>query len=78
MFGRTPRLPVDVMLGRVDENDLVGYPQYVQELHHNLKNAFLLAREKITASVKHQKTVYDKGSRGSELRVGDRVWLHVL
>ena len=40
MFGRTPRLPVDVMLGRVDENDLVGYPQYVQELHHNLKNAF--------------------------------------
>ena len=77
MFGRTPRLPVDVMLGRVDENDFVGYPQYVQQLHHNLKNAFLLAREKITASVKHQKTVYDKGSRGSELRVGDRVWLHV-
>ena len=33
MFGWTPKLPVDVMLGRVEGKESGGYPQYVQQLH---------------------------------------------
>ena len=77
MFGRSPNLPVDVMLGRIKEEDFMSYPQYVQQLHHKFKDAFSLAREKVSTGQKRQKAAHDHRSQGTELKVGDRVWLYV-
>ena len=37
VFGRTPKLPVDVMLGRVDKDEVPGYPTYVQDTRQTQK-----------------------------------------
>ena len=76
VFGRTPNLPVDVMLGRIEGEVIQGYPLYVQGLHSKLKSAFEQTRKKITTSHEHRKELYDKGSQGVEFKVGDRVWLY--
>ena len=77
MFGRTPKLPVDVMLGRVEGEESVSYPQYVQELHRQLKDAFAFTRERLATRHRQQKAAYDQNSRAMEFKVGDRVWLYV-
>ena len=77
MFGRAPKLPVDVMLGRVEREESVSYPQYVQELHRQLKDAFALTRERLATRHRQQKAAYDQNSRVMEFKVGDRVWLYV-
>ena len=76
VFGRTPNLPVDIMLGRIEGEVIQGYPLYVQGLHSKLKSAFEQTRKKITTSHERRKELYDKGSQGVEFKVGDRVWLY--
>ena len=77
MFGRTPKLPVDVMLGRVEGEESVGYPEYIQELHRQLKGAFTLTQERLATRHRQQKAAYDQNSRAMEFKVGDHVWLYV-
>ncbi|CAI5684485.1 unnamed protein product [Oreochromis niloticus] len=46
MFGRVPRLPIDVIFGSVIERqDIVDYDRYVQTLRRDLKEALDLAQE---------------------------------
>ena len=65
VFGRTSKLPIDVMLGRMEEADFQDYPPFVQGLHSKLKCAFEQTRGKLSTSHKHQKRFYDRGSWGS-------------
>ena len=76
MFGRTPKLPVDVMFGWVEGEESVSYPWYVQELHRQLKDAFALTRERFATRHRQQKAAYDQNSRVMEFKVGDRVWFY--
>ena len=69
VFGRTPNLPVDVMLGQIEGEVIQGYPLYVQGLHSKLKSAFEQTRRKITTSHERRKELYDKGSQGVEFKV---------
>ena len=44
-FGRSPVLPVDVMLGRFDrERNDGSIPQYIKEVRKTLKNAYVVIR----------------------------------
>ena len=43
VFGRTPNLPVDLMLGRFDQDEIPEYPDFVQDLHGKLKESFSIA-----------------------------------
>ena len=36
-FGRSPQLPIDLMLGRVQPNTIRSYPQFVQASHQQIK-----------------------------------------
>ncbi len=78
-FGRSPTLPVDVMLGRLSSGEEEGrsIPQYVQEVRQSLKAAYSVARQRLTAAHQRQKELSDRTSAGCELKVGDRVWLYV-
>ena len=73
-FERSPKLPVDVMVGRVEENTANNYPDFVQDLHHSLLS---LTRQRLSAAHHQQKTGYDHRSTGLDFKVGDCVWLYI-
>ena len=77
MFGRSPSLPVDVMLGRMLQQKK-KMPQYVQNIQRSLKDTFSLVRQQLDAAHQRQKCSADKASTGECLfQVGDIVWLYV-
>lgn len=73
MFGRHPRLPVDLLLGREIASQKQGHSQYVESLKQRLESAFQLASEKVAEAQKVNKGRYDLKARGAVLDVGDRV-----
>jgi len=76
-FGRSPKLPVDVMFGcTVGEGEKEKVPEYVTKLKHTLKGACDVIRSNIGKAHKKNKTKYDE-KRSGNFQVGDRVWLHV-
>ena len=79
-FGRSPTLPVDIMLGRErEEQDPDNMPQYVQRLQQSLRHAFTLARHHTNLTHKRQRERQYRGtaSPAGDLKIGDRVWLFV-
>ena len=75
MYGRHPRLPVDLAFGLPSRNDekSATYPKFVSSLKEKLSNAYNIAKESITRLQKKNKKHYDSFLRGAELQVGDRV-----
>ena len=76
MFGRTPRLPVDLLFGSVLQDDqLVDYDAYVQGLRHDLAEAIKIAQTSSTKQQQRQAALYNRKFRGAAVEVGDRVLL---
>ncbi|KAL1255089.1 hypothetical protein QQF64_013150 [Cirrhinus molitorella] len=76
MFGRIPRLPVDLMFQSVDrDNNFADYDQYVRKLKDNLKEAMLIAQANNTASQQRQTDYYNKDVKGRDIEEGDYVLL---
>ena len=73
MFGRHPRLPVDLILGTEPKQEEQSYPKYVAELKERLSAAYRLASTKIAKAQESQKLHYDLKTRGATIEVGDRV-----
>jgi transposase InsO family protein len=74
MFGRHPRLPIDLAMGieppgQQDEN----LNSYTEKLRERLEMAYRLASEEGRKASARQKTHYDKRVRGATVQVGDRV-----
>lgn len=76
MFGRVPRLPVDIMFGSALRNDDVQtYDEYVDTLQRDLREAIRIAQGNTTGAQRRQAKEYNKKSKGVVLEVGDRVLL---
>nr|XP_061820192.1 uncharacterized protein LOC133608728 [Nerophis lumbriciformis] len=76
MFGRTPRLPVDMVLQSVLLDDqVVDYDDYVQCLRRDLVNAIRIAQTSATKQQERQTDLYNRKLRGAPVDVGDRVLL---
>lgn len=74
MFGRVPRLPVDLMFRSVLWNDSIGdYDSSVKSLVDDLCSAILQAQHSSTREQKHQYNQYNKRAKGLPLAVGDQV-----
>eukprot|EP00731_Ephydatia_muelleri_P035641 Em0144g11a len=69
-FGRSPVLPIDVMLGRFGT-----IPQYIKEVKTTLKMAYDVIRENLDVAQKKRKERRDKHCAEVNFKVGDRVWL---
>ncbi|KAK0144034.1 Pro-Pol polyprotein [Merluccius polli] len=66
MFGRTPRLPVDVMFGSVIMDDqVVDYDDYVQSLRRDLAEAVRVAQVSTTKQQEKQTDYYNKRFKGA-------------
>lgn len=76
MFGRVPRLPVDIMFGSALRNDDVQtYDEYVETFQRDLREAIRIAQGNTTGAQRRQAKEYNKKSKGVALEVGDRVLL---
>ena len=74
MFGRRPRLPVDLLFPTVrrDENSRTT-DEYVTSLYDKLKSALVSVRDTTILEAQRQKRHYDHKARAVELHPGDKV-----
>ena len=80
-FGRSPMLPVDVMLrrqpsGLVEEVEVVKLPQFVEDTHQYFNEAYATACSNLKQAHQRHKLAADKKEHGETFSVGDRVWLY--
>ena len=76
MFGRVPRLPVDLLFKNVLHDVTVcDYDAYVKSLLEDLHCAMELAQKNCTAEQRHQCDQYNKRVKGQPLSLGDQVLL---
>uniref|UniRef100_A0A8C5BFE2 ribonuclease H n=1 Tax=Gadus morhua TaxID=8049 RepID=A0A8C5BFE2_GADMO len=74
MFGRVPRLPVDLLFKNVLRDETVcDYDAYVKSLASDLHSAILLAQKNSAIEQKHQSDQCNKKVKGLPLSVGDQV-----
>lgn len=74
MFGRQPRLPVDLAFGLpLNEDRTTSHTQYVQKLKSHLEESYKLAIENSAKVMERNKIRFDRNVTASELDIGDRV-----
>lgn len=75
MFGQEPRLPVDFLLGRVQDPVGGGVHEWMQEHQTRLQLAFEGARERLKVAAERRKKNYDRHVRDAPLEEGQLVWI---
>lgn len=78
MFGREPRLSVDICLGLQNQRNAEPETSYVKDLKDRLSYAYQLASQNQSKSSAKQKKNYDQKIRGACLKIGDRVLVKKL
>ncbi|KAL4008013.1 hypothetical protein ACER0C_001865 [Sarotherodon galilaeus] len=74
MFGRQPRLPVDLAFNLpVQEEQHSSHSEYVQKLKSRLKESYKLAMDKAAKIAHKNKMRFDRHVTASDLEAGDRV-----
>ncbi len=74
MFGRVPRLPIDVLFQNVLLNeDVVDYKDFVSKLRKDLREAAHIARMHTLKEQERHGRLYNRKVKGCPLTVGDRV-----
>ena len=77
MFGRHPRLPVDLIFGLQTTNEPCEYSEYVQTLHDCLSQAYAQANQTSHQAKGQQKKYYDQRAKSQVFNPGDRVLVKV-
>nr|XP_055023114.1 uncharacterized protein LOC129413452 [Misgurnus anguillicaudatus] len=75
IFGQEPRLPVDFLLGRVQEPVVGSVHDWVQEHQTRLQVAFEGARERLETAANKRKVKYDQCVPDAPLQEGQLVYL---
>ena len=79
LFGRTPNLPVDVMLGKPDTAQLhVPLAEFVENTRKKMQNLFTDTRQRLTHARAQQKKFHDQHSHPVIFDIGSKVWLYHL
>ena len=77
LFGRTPRLPIDLVFNLKDcaQGD---YNTYVQNWQHDMKEAYQIAQQNATKTTERGKEYYNRRVSGGVLQPGDWVLVRNL
>ena len=80
MFGRHPRLPIDVAFGLHKPNcsDNCSKSRYIQKLRRRLNYAHKKASKYSSEQAEKYKTSYDKSVKGPQLQVNDLVLVKIV
>ena len=80
MFGRHPRLPIDVEFGLPKPNcgDSSSKSRYIQKLRRKLNYAYQKASKYSDQQAQKYKSSYDKSIKGPQLQVNDVVLVKIV
>ena len=78
LYGRQPRLPVDLLFGLSEETDPVTHKGYAEKWRERMTEAYRIATDNSLASSAKGKSYYDQKARGVVLKQGDRVLVRNL
>lgn len=78
MFGRQPRLPVDIAFELDQEITKQPMTTYVAEMKERLQKAYDLASKATKKAQGKQKNYYDLKVRGNNIKLGDRVMVKIV
>ncbi|XP_032363178.1 uncharacterized protein LOC116675624 [Etheostoma spectabile] len=73
LFGRKPRLPIDVIFGINEEEGCNSYEEYAKKWQQQMKEAYDIASKTIKKTTARGKTYYDQKRQSAMLSPGDRV-----
>ena len=74
LFGRQPRLPIDLVFGINNESNKDGnISDYTKELQVHLQESYKKAMERCDKAQTKQKDQFDKKARAMKLDIGDKV-----
>lgn len=74
MYGRVPRLPVDVMFQSAERDcDIADYDKYVAKMREDLKEALTTAQVNAITSQERQADLYNRKTKGHNIVEGDQV-----
>eukprot|EP00795_Rhopilema_esculentum_P009653 gene9653-17414_t len=73
LFGRSPRLPIDLAFNINKHSSQKDYPSYVKQWRSAMQEAYRTAFTHAAKSASQSKEQYDKKARGVALYPGDRV-----
>ena len=77
MFGRKPKLPVDIAFG-LDDGVKVPATKYAEDMQDRLRKAYDLASRTARSAKEKQKSGYDRKIKGAILHPGDRVLVKIV
>lgn len=73
LFGRNPRLPIDLICGINEEEGYTSHQEYAQKWQQQMKEAYDIASKTIKKTTARGKINYDQKRQSSVLFPGDRV-----
>ena len=76
MMGRDLRLPIDLLIGRPEDEVPQHTSTYAEELQERLERVHNYARTHMKLRSDSMKERYDSASNCEQLDIGDPVWLH--
>ncbi|GBL91130.1 hypothetical protein AVEN_184490-1 [Araneus ventricosus] len=75
LFGRTLRLPCDILFGRPSETPS-SPNEYMKNLEARLESVHAFARERIKLASERMKTHYNSRATNHYFKEGDLVWMY--
>jgi transposase InsO family protein len=78
LFGRSPRLPIDLAFGLGEQTQPETHRQFVQKWKGAMEEEYRLAQQNATRSSTKAKNIHDRGFGSAVLEPGDRVLVRNL
>ncbi len=78
LYGRHPRLPVDLIFGLVERTEKITPKGYAKQWARRMSEAYQIAESHSRQSSVRGKAQYDRKMRGVVLKAGDRVLVRNL
>jgi len=78
LYRRTPRLPIDLILGTDNSTNVMNHSEYVKKWKSTMQEAYNLARDNSNLSSDRGKKHYDRKLNFTTLQAGDRVLVRNL
>jgi len=72
LFGRNPRLPIDIIFGHTNIPTAKSYPEVVKQFTEAIEETYQIAAGNAANSTAAGREDYNKKVRGSDLEPGDR------
>jgi transposase InsO family protein len=73
LFGRSPRLPIDLIFGLEEPVTTTSYRQFVESWRESMEEAYRIAQQSANKASAKSKVLHDRGLSSTVLEPGDRV-----